>query len=209
MNASFYLAISRIPLGTVGAIEFVGPISLAAMGACTFRNLTALAFATGGVFLLADVRLEGEPIGFLFAFINAALFLAYIVIGHRLAQGGGAEGIDRLAGAMLVALIVITPLGFSGAEGAILEPILLLAGIGVGICSSVIPYITDQLVMARVSRSTFALLLSLLPVFGSLIGIAVLQQIPTLGEVAGILLVAVGVAFHRQDSPVRIEKERG
>ncbi len=198
MNACFYLAIARLPLGTVGAIEFLGPIALAALGARTPRNFAALALAVGGVWLLTDVRLGGQPLGFVFAFANCALFLLYILLGHRIARDGGTAGIDRLGAAMLVALVVITPLGLRGALPALTRPPLLLAGIGVGICSSVIPYICDQLAMARLPQATFALLLALLPASATLIGLVVLRQVPALLEVAGILLVAGGVALHRQ-----------
>src|SRR5947207_3455898 len=81
MNASFYLAISRLPLGTVGAIEFLGPITLAAIGARTRRNLLALGLTVLGVGLLADVRLSGEPLGFAFAFADCGLFVLYVVLG--------------------------------------------------------------------------------------------------------------------------------
>jgi inner membrane transporter RhtA len=198
MNACFYLAISRIPLGTVGAIEFIGPITLAALGARTPRNIGALLLAAGGGWLLTDVRFSGQPLGFVFAFANCAFFMLYVVLGHRIAQDGGAAGIDRLGAAMLIALVTITPLGLTGALPAMTQPVLILASIGVGICSSVIPYVCDQLAMARLQRSTFALLLSLLPASATLIGILVLRQIPTLIEVTGILLVAGGIALHRE-----------
>jgi inner membrane transporter RhtA len=198
MNACFYLAISRLPLGTVGAIEFLGPITLAALGARTPRNIGALLLAAAGGWLLTDVRFGGEPLGFVFAFANCAFFMLYVVLGHRIAQDGGAAGIDRLGAAMLIALVTITPIGITGALPAISKPLLLLAGIGVGICSSVIPYVSDQLAMARLERSTFALLLSLLPASAAIIGIVVLRQIPRLPEVAGILLVAGGVALHKE-----------
>jgi len=198
MNACFYLAISRIPLGTVGAIEFLGPITLAALGARTPRNIGALLLAAGGGWLLTDVRFGGEPLGFVFAFANCAFFMLYVVLGHRIAQDGGAAGIDRLGGAMLIALVTITPIGITGALPAMSQPILLLAGFGVGVCSSVIPYVSDQLAMARLPRATFALLLSLLPASAAIIGIVVLHQIPTLIEVAGVLLVAGGVALHKE-----------
>src|SRR5205085_2847455 len=90
----FYLAIDRLPLGTVGAIEFLGPIGLAAAGMRTFRNLVALALAAAGVYLLTDVRIVGEPLSFLFAFANCGLFLLYIVLGHRMAADGRGAG-DR------------------------------------------------------------------------------------------------------------------
>jgi inner membrane transporter RhtA len=198
MNVCFYVAISRVPLSTVGAIEFLGPIALAALGARTPRNIVALVLAAGGGWLLTNVRFSGEPLGFLFAFANCALFMLYVVLGHRIAQDGGAAGIDRLGMAMLIALVVVTPIGISGALPAITNLPLLLAGIGVGICSSVIPYVCDQLAMARLPRATFALLLALLPASATVIGILVLHQLPTLLECVGILLVAGGVALHRE-----------
>ena len=86
MNACFYLAIDRLPLGTVAAIEFLPVIALAALGARTPRNGLALALAVGGVYLLTDVRLEGEPLGVALALANAVLFALYIVLGHRVAR---------------------------------------------------------------------------------------------------------------------------
>jgi inner membrane transporter RhtA len=198
MNACFYLAIARLPLGTVGAIEFIGPITLAALGARTPRNIAALLLAAGGGWLLTDVRFGGQPLGFVFALANCAFFMLYVVLGHRIAQDGGAAGIDRLGAAMLVALITITPIGFTGALPVMTQPLLVLAGVGVGICSSVIPYVCDQLAMARLPRATFALLLSLLPASAALIGVVVLRQIPTVVEIVGIHLVAGGVALHRE-----------
>jgi inner membrane transporter RhtA len=198
MNACFYLAISRIPLGTVGAIEFIGPITLAAFGARTPRNIIALLLAAGGGWLLTDVRFGGQPLGFVFAFANCAFFMLYVVLGHRIAQDGGTAGIDRLGAAMLIALLTITPIGITGALPAMAQPLLILAGIGVGICSSVIPYVCDQLAMARLPRATFALLLSLLPASATVIGIVVLHQIPTMLEIAGIIVVAGGVALHQE-----------
>jgi inner membrane transporter RhtA len=198
MNALFYLAIARLPLGTVGAIEFLGPIALAAAGSRTQRNIVALVLAVAGVYLLTDVRIAGEPLGFLFAFANCALFVLYIVLGHAIAQDGGTNGIDRLGAAMLVALLAITPVGLAGALPALADAKLLAAGIGVGICSSVIPYVCDQLAMARLPRATFALLLSLLPATATLIGLLVLRQLPAAVEIAGIGLVIAGVAMHRE-----------
>lgn len=197
MNSCFYLAIARVPLGTVAAIEFAGPVTLAALGARTTRNLLALALAVVGVSLLTEVRIEGEPLGFVFAFANMGLFAAYIVLGHVIARDGGAGGIDRLAGAMLVAALIASPIGMAEAARAFSEPRLLAAGIGVGICSSVIPYVCDQLAMARLPRATFALLLSLLPATAMVVGVFVLRQFPQPLEIAGVLLVVLAVGFHR------------
>lgn len=198
MNACFYLAISRLPLSTVGTIEFLGPLILAAVGVRSRRNGLALVLAIAGVFLLTRIRLSGEPLGFMFAFANCALFVLYVVLGHKIAQDGGSEGIDRLSAAMVIALLTVMPVGLLGAAPAFTHPELLLAGIGVGVCSSVIPYVCDQLALARLPRASFALLLSLLPASATLIGVVVLGQIPHVSEMAGIVLVILGVAVHQE-----------
>jgi inner membrane transporter RhtA len=202
MNACFYLAISRLPLGTVATIEFLGSLTLAAIGVRTRRNGLALVLALAGVFLLTRVRLAGEPLGFALAFANCGLFMLYVVLGARIARDGGSEGIDRLSAAMVIALLTITPVGLVGAAPALTHPELLLAGIGVGICSSVIPYVCDQLALARLPRATFALLLALLPASATVIGVVVLRQIPQSAEVAGVALVVMAVAIH-QEADVR------
>ena len=198
MNVCFYVSIDRLPLGTVAAIEFLPVIALAALGARTARNGGALVLAVGGVYLLTDVQLAAEPVGLAFAFANAALFALYIVLAHRVAQHAGMSGIDGLAAAMLVALAVATPLGGWEALPALVDPVALAAGVGVGITSSVIPYVCDQLAMARMRRATYALLVSLLPATAVVIGIVVLAQVPSWLEVAGVALVVSGVAVHRE-----------
>jgi inner membrane transporter RhtA len=200
MNVCFYLAISRLPLATVGTIEFLGPIVLAAAGVRTMRNLAALLLAVGGVFLLTSVRIGGESAGYIFAFANCALFVLYILLGHQIAGKGGRGGVERLAIAMVVAMIAVSPIGLRSAFGALVDPKLILAGIGVGICSSVIPYICDQFAMARLSKATFALLLSLLPATACVIGIIVLRQIPSASELMGIGAVIAGVALKRSSN---------
>jgi inner membrane transporter RhtA len=198
MNVCFYVSIDRLPLGTVAAIEFLPVIVLAAVGMRSARNVAALLLAVGGVYLLSEVRIEGEPLGFAFAFANAGLFAVYIVLAHRVAQSGAVRGIDGLGLAMLVALLAVTPLAGWAASSALVDPVALAAGIGVGISSSVIPYVTDQLAMARMRRATYALLVSLLPATATVVGAVVLAQLPAGTEIAGVALVVAGVAVRRE-----------
>jgi inner membrane transporter RhtA len=197
MNSTFYMAIDRLPLGTVAAIEFFPVIVLAALGTRTVRNVAALALAVPGVYLLTDVALEGDALGVAFAFANAALFAAYIVVSHRAAQRGDVPGIDLLGSAMLIAAVVATPIGAWAAVPAFTDPVAIAAGIGVGVSSSVIPYVTDQLAMARMARSTYALMVALLPAVATVIGVVVLAQLPSALEAVGVALVILGVAVHR------------
>jgi inner membrane transporter RhtA len=197
MNSAFYLAIDRLPLSTVGAIEFLGVIVLAAVGVRTPRNALALALAVAGVYALTDVRLAGEPLGFAFAFVNCGLFMLYIALGHRIANEGAGAPVDRLGLSMLVAAVVFAPFGAAVAAPAFTDPALLAAGFAVGVCSSVIPYVADQMAMARLRRSTFALMLSILPASATVIGLVVLGQTPTPRDLVGIGLVVVAVAVHQ------------
>jgi inner membrane transporter RhtA len=210
MNTAFYLAVARLPLSTVGAIEFGGTVILAAAGARTVRNAGALALTTAGVATITAVRITGQPLGFVFAFANCALFMVYVVLGHRIANAAPGEavpsGIDRLGAAMLIAAVTATPWGLGGALPAFRHPVLLLAGAGVGVCSSVIPYVTDQLAMARLPRATFSLMLALLPVFATIIGAIVLRQLPTVQDIAGIALVVLGVAIHQESKETKERK---
>ena len=186
MNSCFYMAIDRLPLGTVAAIEFVPVILLAAASARTPRNLVAVLLAAGGVWLLTDVRLAAEPLGVALAAANAALFAGYVVLGHRVARSPTVRGIDGLALAMLIAAAVALPVGLGDALPAANDPAVLAAAVGVGISSSVIPYVCDQLAMARLARATYALLIALLPATATVIGVVVLTQLPAATEVAGV-----------------------
>jgi inner membrane transporter RhtA len=195
MNVCFYEAIDRLALGTVAAIEFAGVIVVAAAGLRTLRNAVALALAAAGVYALTGPQVETQALGLAFAVANAALFAAYIVVAHRVSRGGG---IDGLAMAMLVAAVVATPIGGWAAWPALGDPVALAAGVGVGLCSSVIPYVADQLAMRRLPRATYALLVSLLPATATVIGLVVLAQVPTAVELGGVALVVGAVALHRE-----------
>lgn len=197
MNSSFYLAVDRLPLSTVGAIEFLGTIALAAAGLRTRRNVTALLIAVGGVAVLTDIRISGTPLGFVFAFGNCVLFMLYVVLGHRVANIPRVTGIDVLGLSMVVAAVVGAPVGLPFAATAFGHPLWLLVGAGVGVCSSVIPYVTDQLAMARIPRATFAMMLAILPASAAIVGAVVLRQIPSAPDLIGIGLVIAGVALHR------------
>lgn len=197
MNVSFYLALERLPMSLVAAMEFVGTLGVALYGLRSGRNLLALVLAVIGVLVLIDVKWASDLVGLGWAALNALLFVGYIILGHKAAEQGAKEGIHTLGASMMIAGIVLVPVGLIEAVRAFDSMSLVLAGIGVGICSSVIPYVCDQLAMARLPRASFALMLALLPATATVIAAVVLVQIPSLQDLAGITLVMIGIAVHR------------
>ncbi len=189
MNLTFYLAIDRLPLGTAVAIEFCGPIAVAALGSRTRRDAAALILATGGVLALADVHISGSPGGLALALAAGAFWSVYIVLGHRIARDPGIRPQDGLALGMAIGAVGLALVLVPSAVPALVSPPLLAACLLVGVASSVLPYALEQIAMRRLSRSRFALLLALLPATAAIVGAVVLGQVPGLVEAAGIALV--------------------
>lgn len=196
MNVFIYEAFARLPLGTAVALEFAGPVAVAAFGSRTRRDLAALLAVTAGVLLIADVRWAGSPAGVLFALASAACWAAYILLGKRVAAGG--DGFDSLAVGFAVATVVLAPLA-AGTGAVWTSPRLLLLGVGVGVLSTVVPYALDQVALRRVGQAGFALLLSLLPVTAAVVGLVLLRQVPTVAEAVGIALVVGGLVIRRPE----------
>ena len=203
MNIAFYEAIARLPLGTAVAVEFCGPVAVAAVASRRPRDIAAVVLAAVGVALIADVRWSGSPSGVLWALAAAALWAAYIVLGKRVAGAG--NGLDDMAVGFAVAAVVLSPLlllpGGGTGLAALVDPVVLLLAVGVGVLSSVVPYVLDQIVLRRVGQARFAVLLALLPATATIVGVIVLAQLPSAGELVGVGLVVAGVALHRAPSP--------
>ncbi len=199
MNLCFYLAIDRLPLGTAVAIEFAGPITVAALGSRTRRDLAALGLAVTGVLLLAGVHLEGSPGGVALALGAGALWALYIVLGHRVAADPGLRPQDGLATGMAIGALVLAPPLVGHAAPAFDSAALLAACVGVGLASSVLPYGLEQLAMRRLPRARFALLLSLLPATAAIVGAVILGQVPGVAEAVGIALVVVAASLRSHE----------
>lgn len=200
MNVLFYEAIARLPLGTAVALEFVGPVVVAALGSHTRRDIVALVLAAVGVVLIADVRFAGSPSGVVFALGAAAAWAGYIVLGKRVATAdGGVSGVESLAVGFVVATVVLSPLAL-GTAAVWGSARLLFVGVGVGVLSTVVPYSLDQVVLRRVGRGVFALLLALLPVTACLVGLITLGQVPSAVEAVGICAVVGGIVLRSRGS---------
>jgi inner membrane transporter RhtA len=200
MNIAFYEAIARLPLGTAVAIEFCGPVAVAAVASRRPRDVAAVLFAAVGVLLIADVRWSGSPSGVLWALGAATMWAAYIVLGKRVASGG--NGLDDMTVGFVVAAVVLSPLLFAGGTGALsalADPVVLVLAVGVGMLSSVVPYVLDQVVLRRLGQARFAVLLALLPATATVVGLIGLAQVPTVLEFLGIAAVVAAVALRSRD----------
>ena len=193
MNLLIYLAMDRLPLGNAVAIEFLGPVAVAAIGTRTVRSTLALVLAASGVLVLAGLQSEGTLVGVIFALLAGAMWAGYIVLGHRVARDGPA--VDGLGVGMLIGALVISPLGIVGVGDAFASPGLLALALATGLLSNVIPYGIDQLVMSKITRARFAVLQALLPVTAAVIGFLALSQSPGMAECFGIGAVMLAIAI--------------
>lgn len=200
MNIAFYEAVARLPLGTAVAIEFCGPVLVAAVASRRPRDVAAVVLAAAGVLCIADVRWSGSPSGVLWALAAAVMWAAYILLGKRVASAG--NGLDDMAVGFSVAAVLLAPLLLVGGPAglaALADPLVLLLAVGVGVLSSVVPYVLDQLVLRRVGQARFAVLLALLPATATVVGLLVLGQVPGPLEGLGIAAVVAAVLLRSRD----------
>ncbi|MBO0899055.1 EamA family transporter [Cellulomonas sp. zg-ZUI222] len=197
MNVTFYIAIQYLPLGTAVAVEFIGPVAVAALTGRGWRDRAAIAVAAVGVVLLAGVSLDAGPgavTGLVAIGVAAACWGAYIVLGRRVARSGG-PGASGLAIAMAAGALVFAPFLADGSGPVLHDARLALVIVAVAVCSSLVPYVLEQVVLRRVSAATFAILLSLLPATAAVVGAVGLRQWPHGLELVGLVLVSGAIAL--------------
>ena len=195
MNLCFYLAMDKLPLGNAVAIEFTGPVVVAALGARTRRGAGAVMLAVAGVLVLAGVESDGTAAGVGFALLAGGFWAGYILLGHRVARSPAS--LDGLGLGMLVGALAISGFGVTAVAAAWDSPLVLGLGLATGLLSNVIPYRIDQTVMRRVDPHRFALLQALLPATATVVGLAALAQVPSGQEALGIGLVIAAIAASR------------
>jgi inner membrane transporter RhtA len=197
MNTFFYLAIDRLPLGKGVAIEFIGPIAVAAVRTRSRRNAFALILAAIGVAVLSGVELDGEPLGLLFIFLASAMWATYIVVGSKVAQQN--RGVSGLGFGLLIGAVVVTPIGAPSSGPVWSSPHLIFLCMFVGVMSNAIGYGIDQAVLRRIPIRRFSVLLALLPVTATVVAFVALDQRPSLIDLAGMSLVLVGVIVQERE----------
>jgi inner membrane transporter RhtA len=174
MNLCFYLALARIPLGIAVTIEFLGPLAVALAGSRRWLDVFWVVLAAGGVVLLMEGRGELNRAGFLFAIAAGTCWGIYILVGAALGRHT-TEG-NGLALGMAVAALVAVPFGVADSGTALIQPWVLVAGFGVALLSSVLPYTLDLEALRKVPPRVFGILMSLEPAMAALIGLVVLQE---------------------------------
>lgn len=204
MNTFFYLGIDRVDLGIAVTIEFIGPITVAAIATRSRRNALALGFAVAGVLVLGGTEVDGNAVGLFFIFLASACWAAYIVIGSRVARLD--RGVSGLGIGLAIGALAITPIGAPGSPEVWSSPRVLALCLLVGVFSNAIGYGIDQFTMRRIPVRRFSLLLALLPVTAVLIGWIALDQQPSGLEFGGIALVIVGVMIQEREQIERVER---
>lgn len=196
MNFSLYLAIDRIPLGVAVTLEFVGPLSVAVFGSRRLLDGLWVALAATGILLLAPLNVLGgsdlDPVGVAFALLAGILWACYILLSAR--TGSAFPGGTGLVISLLVGTVVLLPVGVAGGGYALLDPWLLLAGLGVAILSSAVPYSLEMQALRQLPARVFGVLMSLEPAVAALIGLIILGERLDARAVAAIVFVTVAAA---------------
>ena len=204
MNLTFYLAIERLDMGKGVAIEFIGPICVAALTTRSRRNTFALLLAAIGVVVLSGIELGNEPLGLLYIFLASACWAAYIVVGSRVARLD--RGVAGLGVGLVIGAVAIAPFGAPSSGPAWSSPSLILLCVLVGLLSNAIGYGIEQSVFRVIPVRRFSVLLALLPVTAVVFGMLFLDQTPNLIELFGIALVLAGVVAQQRDVLPAVEE---
>ena len=182
MNLLFYNAIKTVPFGLAIAVEFTGPLAVALWSSKKPLDFVWIVLAVAGMGLIlplgnasgVDIQAAAiDPVGIAYALGAGACWAVYIVVGQRVADRIGAFATPM---GMLVAALLVTPVGISVAGSSLLNPEWMLAGLGIALLSSAIPYSLEMYSLKHLPKQTFSILLSLEPAVGALAGWLVLSE---------------------------------
>jgi inner membrane transporter RhtA len=193
MNLCFYAAIDRIPLGIAVTLEFVGPLGVAIVASRRRLDLAWAALAGLGIVLLSPLPGAGlDALGAGLALLAGGFWGGYILLAARVGRVFSRG--DGLALAMVVAAVLLLPLGVASGGGRLLDPDLLAIGLAVALLSSAIPYSLELEALRRLPEGTFGVLMSLEPVIAALAGLVILGQTLSATELVAMALVVVASA---------------
>jgi len=195
----FMVAVSRLPLGTASALEFLGPLGVAVARSRSRRHLVWPALAAVGVVLLTEPWVgEVDIVGVAFALGAASCWAAYILLTQRV--GDEVSGLQGLAVSMPVAGLVATAVVGPSVLPSMTWPVILY-GLGLAILLPVVPFSLELLALRRLTTAAFGTLMSLEPAIALIVGLLILHQTPGAWPVVGIcFVVAAGVGAERTGS---------
>jgi inner membrane transporter RhtA len=188
MNIFFYLSLSRIPLGVAVAVEFVGPLGVAVFGSRRAVDIAWVVLAAAGIALITPWSGGGtDAVGVAFALAAGACWAAYILLGGRVSRvmPGGAS----VATGMVIGSFVALPSALATGGFARLTLPLFLAGIGVALLSSAIPYTLEMIALKGLPARTFGILMSLEPAVAALLGLVFLHELLSLRQWLAVALI--------------------
>ncbi len=208
MNWSFYEALHRIPLGIAVTVEFLGPLAVALLGSRRPLDLLWCLLAAAGVAVIALPGSTGNVTwsGVLLAAVAGVLWAGYILTSQRV--GTHFPAVDGLALSLCIAGLVVVPIGIHDGGSALFDPSVLLAGFGIAMLSSLIPYSLELIALRRLTASAFGLLMSLEPAFGAFAGALVLRQhlgAATLVAIGMVIVASVGTTVFAKRPPPAAE----
>jgi inner membrane transporter RhtA len=190
MNAPFYLAIARIPLGVASAIQFIGPLVVGIATSRRPRDFVWLAMAAGGVAILSrDIGTTLDPIGVLYALLAAAGWAGFILASKwvgRTAQGGSGLTLSLAASAVFAAPFYAAESSFGVIGWAALGGALAVA-----ILSTALPLSLEFAALKRLPARAYSVLVTLEPATAAIVGLLLLGQPLDLTISAAILLISM------------------
>ena len=200
MSLSFYPALERIPLGVAVTLSFAGPLGIALVGSRRRLDFLWGVLAVAGILVLSPIGGTVDPLGGALALLGGAFWATSILLSARIGRtipGGGG-----LALAMTVAAVATLPFGVAAGERVAADPRLLLAALGVGLLSSVVPFSLELKALRRIPVRVFGVLMSLEPAIAALVGLVLLGEALGMREMAAIgLVVTASVGATRTADP--------
>ncbi|MBO4208237.1 EamA family transporter [Micromonospora echinofusca] len=201
MNLTFYAALSRVPLGVAVTVGFAGPLLVSLVGSRRWTDVAWAVLAGTGVLLLAGLGgVPADPLGLLLCGLTAVGWAGYVLLGK--AMSGHVDGSRGLALGMAVGALCVLPFGVLTDGAGLLDPRILVLGLGVALLSSVLPYSAELAALRRMPARVFAVLLSLEPAVAALVGALLLHELLAWSQVAGIGCVvgaALGATLARRE----------
>ena len=193
MNLSFYAAIDRIPLGIAVTVEFIGPLGVACLNSRRVLDLLWIFLAGVGIFLLAPIKGSSlDPVGIGLALLAGFFWGTYILLSARLGKiFADIKGIALMAAALVIGTLGLLPLGILSGDLTRLEPKFLIAGSGIAILSSAIPYTFELEALKKLPVRVFGVLMSLEPAIATVLGFIILQERLELQAIVAVILVTL------------------